>query len=79
MKIGKCILILALFSLIISGCKDQSSYVGAKREANSYSEKLITLSQPLNLKLDCDSGSIEVYSWHEDLSLIHISEPTRPY
>ncbi len=53
------------FFIVLSSCSNTNFYVGSSLEAKDYSEKLLSFSRPLELKIDCDSGNIEVYTWEK--------------
>lgn len=64
-RIGSSIFALPIvvFSLILSGCAQNTANMGSKIESTSYSEKTVAVEKPLELDLVCDYGNIEIYSW----------------
>ena len=63
----KLLLIVAVaLCTALSGCKGSVVENGPKKEVSAYSEKIIEADIPLQLVLDCENSSIEVYSWNRN-------------
>ncbi|MDP4092568.1 MAG: hypothetical protein Q8920_04335 [Bacillota bacterium] len=52
-----------LFCLLFYGCSQEVIAVGPKTELTASSEKILNVSQALNLSVNCDYANIEFYSW----------------
>jgi len=66
MKLKRVILSQIILVIMVSGCTVSSVDIGPKREVASYSEEMIEAVQPLQVNIDVDSSSIEIYSWDKN-------------
>lgn len=77
MRLRILIPFLLIVSIIIYGCENMKVKAGPKREAVSYSEKILAVAQPLQLCLTSDSSNIEVYSWDRNEAKFEITKRVR--
>lgn len=68
--IGICILTLA-------ACGGTAVLLGPKQEVTAYEQKSVEINKPANIQINCDSGSIEIYSWDRPKVKFEISKKIR--